>query len=732
MQEVLACPEDGVALPWSPGWSGKLSSAVYFCPRGCGTAFCSEDCYEIANREHHDLLCVAQEGYTEDSSVYKLKVLTLEHGLLIYDLAAQVVVHLAKQSEEDCRRPKSLPFLVAEQIDSLLPFWDYAADFEHTLSDCYRESIAAHEGSVDRSGWASITEECWDLLMSSMEERDLPGAPFYRSKGHAYFAKIATWLDIHSISVDHLSPASRYVKSLLRERFPEEILEMARESSAVASALEVALEALGEGGDVAWDAEEAMACPMAPAGADTPAPMDAQSIESLRQLVKDDMIEFPGVRALVLWKGMPSFPHACKPSVALSFSPFDCTVEIQANHALKEGALLARSYCRDAESREVVMDFLRRNGLQAMTARCSTCKTREYLDSFEDKAEGTSGGEERHLAVLDTLGQQAFDEERYEDACEIYEAKLKRDERDWATWHKYGRALVNMDEWSRGYQVWTEAFQRMRAQEGATHKELETLMAAYQYFSHRKPPGEEIEEGGEPEACEEEEAECAEINVSCLPWHLQGKAFYLDGEILTPGECARIIEEAEAHAAAMKGWSTQRHYSVPTTDLPCHVLPQTLAILNRCLREGIFPSIAAAYGEDKRNLQVHDAFVIKYSMSGQKYLPVHTDQSHYSATIGLNDVSEYEGGGLVFLNDDDDLGTQGGGAEDEGEGECVVKVDKGRAFVFKGGEMTHGGRVIRGGTRYIIALFLFSHDPVRDHHDYSADELDDDSYESDS
>ena len=56
LQEVLACPEDGVALPWSPGWSGKLSSAVYFCPRGCGTAFCSEDCYEIANREHHDLL----------------------------------------------------------------------------------------------------------------------------------------------------------------------------------------------------------------------------------------------------------------------------------------------------------------------------------------------------------------------------------------------------------------------------------------------------------------------------------------------------------------------------------------------------------------------------------------------------------------------------------------------------------------------------------------------------
>ena len=36
-------------------------------------------------------------------------------------------------------------------------------------------------------------------------------------------------------------------------------------------------------------------------------------------------------------------------------------------------------------------------------------------------------------------------------------------------------------------------------------------------------------------------------------------------------------------------------------------------------------------------------------------------------------------------------------------------MGKGEAFVFKGGELMHGGRRITSGTRYIIALFIFSH-----------------------
>lgn len=48
-------------------------------------------------------------------------------------------------------------------------------------------------------------------------------------------------------------------------------------------------------------------------------------------------------------------------------------------------------------------------------------------------------------------------------------------------------------------------------------------------------------------------------------------------------------------------------------------------------------------------VRVHDAFLVKYSAAGgQRSLPVHSDQSHLSLVIALNDPSEFEGGGTVF------------------------------------------------------------------------------------
>ena len=170
----------------------------------------------------------------------------------------------------------------------------------------------------------------------------------------------------------------------------------------------------------------------------------------------------------------------------------------------------------------------------------------------------------------------------------------------------------------------------------------------------------------------------------------------IDSVAISPDNCSKIISEAETYARDRNGWSTKRHYSVPTTDIPVHELPLTLSILNTCLQESVFPAIADKFEEEVSDLRVHDAFVIKYSMDGQKFLPIHTDQSHYSATIGLNALEEYSEGGIIFPGDEVD------------EDECVVRVDKGQALVFRGGELSHGGRQITGGKRYIIALFMYS------------------------
>lgn len=82
---------------------------------------------------------------------------------------------------------------------------------------------------------------------------------------------------------------------------------------------------------------------------------------------------------------------------------------------------------------------------------------------------------------------------------------------------------------------------------------------------------------------------------------------------LSIAECAAVIAEAEAKAAAaaataagttisatgannaaVGGWGTTRHYSVPTTDMAVRDLPQTLAWFNAAMHSRIGPLVAAA------------------------------------------------------------------------------------------------------------------------------------------
>lgn len=66
----------------------------------------------------------------------------------------------------------------------------------------------------------------------------------------------------------------------------------------------------------------------------------------------------------------------------------------------------------------------------------------------------------------------------------------------------------------------------------------------------------------------------------------------------------------------------------------------------------IFPRL---YGDFEdvikgRRLRVFDSFFVKYDFElGQKFLPLHNDQSLISLTIAMNGKEEYEGGGTWFM-----------------------------------------------------------------------------------
>jgi len=72
-------------------------------------------------------------------------------------------------------------------------------------------------------------------------------------------------------------------------------------------------------------------------------------------------------------------------------------------------------------------------------------------------------------------------------------------------------------------------------------------------------------------------------------------AFLSKSPLLLPDECARAVAAAEAWAAANGGWTTKRHYSVPTTDVPLSALPELLPWFNPALATKLFPALLSRY-----------------------------------------------------------------------------------------------------------------------------------------
>lgn len=167
-------------------------------------------------------------------------------------------------------------------------------------------------------------------------------------------------------------------------------------------------------------------------------------------------------------------------------------------------------------------------------------------------------------------------------------------------------------------------------------------------------------------------------------------AFCSKSQVLDHVHCDAIVAEAEARAQKLKGWNTGRHYTVPTTDMNVHELPNALCILNTALRDEIFPVLAWQFGVEAHRLRVFDAFVVKYDAAAQRSLPVHTDQSILSGVVALNDGVCFKGGGTFFP----DLNR-------------AVLPPKGCLLTFPG-SVEHGGHTLEAGLRYILALFFYA------------------------
>ena len=152
--------------------------------------------------------------------------------------------------------------------------------------------------------------------------------------------------------------------------------------------------------------------------------------------------------------------------------------------------------------------------------------------------------------------------------------------------------------------------------------------------------------------------------------------------LLNPAECQRIIDmghraaerkvqkathelnlnlnsnDKEEYEKILKfpiGWGKDRHTSYPTTDLNVVVdfEKEDLDYIEKTLNARLSPLLARIYGISQDSIRAYDMFIVRYDgedvgEGGQQGLTPHTDHSHLSFNILLND--EFSGGGTRFYN----------------------------------------------------------------------------------
>jgi hypothetical protein len=164
--------------------------------------------------------------------------------------------------------------------------------------------------------------------------------------------------------------------------------------------------------------------------------------------------------------------------------------------------------------------------------------------------------------------------------------------------------------------------------------------------------------------------------------------------ILSRQACQYLINAA-LQVAETHGWTKNRHVQAPTCDMPAHTLPPpALLWIRKAFDEALYPLIQEVFGDqlDLSELRMQDCFIVRYDGEdgpGFTDLMPHEDESLISITIALNDMDEYEGGGLYIAPTQD-----------------LLNGPAGTVLCFAGG-LVHGGYPVKKGTRWILTAFLY-------------------------
>jgi len=318
--------------------------------------------------------------------------------------------------------------------------------------------------------------------------------------------------------------------------------------------------------------------------------------------------------------------------------------------------------------------------------RCKCERNWDYRQNFkittkDRSSSGTNNSKELFFGwrdlkqVADFLMQQG----RYKYACGLYDILLKVKEHNGDVLHARCASFLARGQFLKAQQLWMQA-QTLCPE----HEDISLCAMKQKAYGSLNSNNNVI------------------INKAVLEIKFD---IFLNGRCYVTMPCSPVITKDECESAiewvkettSLQGWTTSRHYAVPTTDVPLHEIPKVLSWFNKIFLARLRPLLALQFGEAEvgkggSHIYIHDAFIVKYDAdSGQKHLPLHRDESTHSFIIALNSRFEYDGGGTYFAA----LGS-------------AIRTDIGGMVSFRGDELLHGGDPVVHGKRYVIVAFCYN------------------------
>lgn len=249
--------------------------------------------------------------------------------------------------------------------------------------------------------------------------------------------------------------------------------------------------------------------------------------------------------------------------------------------------------------------------------------------------------------------------------CHDYYSSNQKQEKAADMWHSMAAVSLTESKFLEAQRHWKEGCRYQSVHSGIA-LQLEKIHA-YKYL--------------EPYVCD--------CNKKLPPYRSYGgtKRLFVCPEMIPSNTCQQLIAWAKEYASS-SGWTTSRHYAVPTTDIPIHRVPNLLTWFVTWIRNDVMPLLQEQFKAGQQ-FYVHDAFLVRYSASSSStFLPLHYDESTHSLVLALND--DFEGGGTYFYDMNE-----------------TITPNCGSLVSFRGNQLLHGGNVVTKGERFILAVFLY-------------------------